>query len=1036
MSVLRIYAETGACLLNTGPEIDHATDAIRRSMKEEVLLYYDPAEAFLRCYVQVHRAQPEQFAFEYEHDGDGDVFEEFVRDARAEVEKTNWRIIDENSAVFTALEAGPYAEPGTAESDVQALLVEDEPIEFAATDRTTAVGLAAYLRETFGDDRSIAISRAGRVRPVTDADFVIVPDQSYTGLTGATKDRLERVKVGFWREELRSALDDVAAGTSGRVRERRLAERVTREGIDDRFEIVARPTSDSWVDPALRWFVATGGGGLLLVTAYLLAITVPGQLLTLLQREVELIFPPPAVPLPDALATVLPEVTVGYTSWMAVVVAGAVLGGGMVALVTAGERPPIPSIEVTLPSFSGGQEVASEYDDASATPDRSLDECLDHLVEAAGRQTAVESLTSALAERDVDVLTKTEASLYALGVRAAGAGLGLAVSATFYLVAAPLLARAMTLLSNWWSVVLNGVIVVALGIGIAGVGVRIRSAVRSRRGSDRPTGTGSGDVLGSQPSGHSRRSEVSRDRIRRLLNRTDDPDYLNREVDRRRLLKELKKNPHRNDIAKLLRQYEEVADIAVVPADKRYLIESGSTETSAATDTPGTVVSDVTGDANAREGASSGDAADTDTGGKEPDDDTTTDESDHDTDSPSDEWFDAPMEPVSPGVDADDGTDHGEAPGDTSESVSTPAASTVPDTPVSFPAFRYDGANSGYVRGSVNSVETLPSKRWEYHVDDEPLSPVVTEEAVYVVDTDGGVYAVDDEGTELWRTTVDDGVKSQPTVHDGTLYFGSDSGRAYAIDTTGERRWDRQVGGSAGRSSTGRAAVITPPTVAGGSVYVGDTNGGVHARDRATGAREWRDDIGGATYGKPAFQDGTLYVATENGSLATFGEDGTPGWKANAGQQITSTPVVADGAGYLVDGRGVVHRLETVEEGTETGTYPLGSSNPVSPTVGDGRVFLGTRTGTVTAVDADLRDRHWQVETDHGDRIFAPFVLDERALYVPAGRYLYAFDPTTGEKFWSYRLKSEVKTQPALARGTLYVTTTSGTVRALALDDA
>jgi outer membrane protein assembly factor BamB len=311
---------------------------------------------------------------------------------------------------------------------------------------------------------------------------------------------------------------------------------------------------------------------------------------------------------------------------------------------------------------------------------------------------------------------------------------------------------------------------------------------------------------------------------------------------------------------------------------------------------------------------------------------------------------------------------------------------------------------------------------------------VVTAEAVYVVDRSGGVYALDDEGEERWTTSVDDAIKSSPAVYDDTLYFGSDEGRLYAVGVDGERLWDERIGAASGPLSRGTAAIITPPAVVDGRVYVADVEGYVHARDAATGATAWRVDTGGAVYGKPAVRDGAVFVGNDDGLLAAYGVDGERHWSSGAGREITTTPVAGAESWYVVDGNGVVHRLDPSQGGAEVGTFASGSGNPVSPTVGDGRVFLGSRTGTVQAVDGDLSGRRWEADTDHGDRILAPFLLDEELLYVPAGRHVYAFDPATGDRVWSYRLADEVRVQPAYADGRLFVATASGRILALDLD--
>jgi outer membrane protein assembly factor BamB len=68
------------------------------------------------------------------------------------------------------------------------------------------------------------------------------------------------------------------------------------------------------------------------------------------------------------------------------------------------------------------------------------------------------------------------------------------------------------------------------------------------------------------------------------------------------------------------------------------------------------------------------------------------------------------------------------------------------------------------------------------------------------------------------------------------------------------RRWQAKLPGK-----------LTPPIVAGGSVFISSDNHSVYALDAATGATRWRFVTGGEVWASPAWWQGRLYVGSQDG---------------------------------------------------------------------------------------------------------------------------------------------------------------------------
>src|SRR5207253_6565096 len=106
-------------------------------------------------------------------------------------------------------------------------------------------------------------------------------------------------------------------------------------------------------------------------------------------------------------------------------------------------------------------------------------------------------------------------------------------------------------------------------------------------------------------------------------------------------------------------------------------------------------------------------------------------------------------------------------------------------------------------------------------------------------------------------------------------------------------------------ASTGNAA-HTSPAVAGGSVYVGSSNGKLYAFNANCSQNcspRWTGTTGGAIDSSPAVDGSMVYVGSDDGKLYAFRTScsGTcaPAWTATTGGPIDSSPAVAGGVVYV-----------------------------------------------------------------------------------------------------------------------------------------
>jgi outer membrane protein assembly factor BamB len=273
-------------------------------------------------------------------------------------------------------------------------------------------------------------------------------------------------------------------------------------------------------------------------------------------------------------------------------------------------------------------------------------------------------------------------------------------------------------------------------------------------------------------------------------------------------------------------------------------------------------------------------------------------------------------------------------------------------------------------------------------------SPAVSGGVVYVAATDGKFYAFSAAGTTgcsgtpktctpLWTAAIAGGGttgQSSPAVANGVVYVGAGN-TLYAFSAAGTT------------GCTGTPKTCTPlwtaaadgassPAVAGGVVYVGGFNGldafSAAGTTGCTGPAPfrvcsplWTGTTGGNAYSSPAVANGVIYFGSGDGKLYAFSAAAgsadcsgtpktcTPLWTGATGNEILSTPAVANGAAYIGSLDGKLYAFSAAGttgcSGTPKTCTPLwtaaNAGSQSSPAVANGVVYVGSA-GQVYAFSA------------------------------------------------------------------------------------
>jgi outer membrane protein assembly factor BamB len=126
----------------------------------------------------------------------------------------------------------------------------------------------------------------------------------------------------------------------------------------------------------------------------------------------------------------------------------------------------------------------------------------------------------------------------------------------------------------------------------------------------------------------------------------------------------------------------------------------------------------------------------------------------------------------------------------------------------------------------------------------------------------------------------------------------------------------------------------------------------------------WSRSTGGPIEGSPVVSDGRVFIGSTDGKLYAFDAiSGSPLWTFDAGSPISGTPAMSGGILYLVSNGGKLVALDAV-----TGKQRLsaGSGNPdpgasrTSPAIHQGRLYIGTESGTLIAYSLEHLTRDWE----------------------------------------------------------------------------
>jgi outer membrane protein assembly factor BamB len=278
--------------------------------------------------------------------------------------------------------------------------------------------------------------------------------------------------------------------------------------------------------------------------------------------------------------------------------------------------------------------------------------------------------------------------------------------------------------------------------------------------------------------------------------------------------------------------------------------------------------------------------------------------------------------------------------------------------------------DSGEERGAVITLDAKTGEELDQFSTPEAFRNLVTisDGVIYGRATSGDAYAYDlATHTQLWRATVGSHSLAPITIADGVAFvpLGTEGAENQVVTldaATGVQIWRR---GTTTNRPFG-AAIVTD-----GTFYAFAKDGSLYASNAADGVEQFTEapfDDGWEVVGAPAYADGTIFVASQGGTLVGTRGPTDNGWRVSLPGRIDGGPIVAGGLLWVGTYEGVLYALGGPEEPQATPAETGSTPEPATPNATGAQVEWTSQSGLVYPIDTavDSAGNAYVVDTRNG----------------------------------------------------------------------
>ncbi|MEQ1825106.1 MAG: PQQ-binding-like beta-propeller repeat protein [Pirellula sp.] len=277
------------------------------------------------------------------------------------------------------------------------------------------------------------------------------------------------------------------------------------------------------------------------------------------------------------------------------------------------------------------------------------------------------------------------------------------------------------------------------------------------------------------------------------------------------------------------------------------------------------------------------------------------------------------------------------------------------------------------------------------------------------------------------------GFEGTPVIAGGKVFIGDFDGGMHAIDlSNGKRVWYKKT----------KDGFVSAPAVSQGKVIIGDLNGLVYCFSAETGDQLWTREIDQPVASGPNLFGDNVLISSEGGTMHSLDlNTGEPKWTYQTGDQLRSSPTIWKTFSLLGGCDGRLHKIDIVE-GKATGEgYSLDAPTLSTPSIIGNVAIVPTQPGEVKAIDVAADKILWTfADQDVANDIrLSPACLGTVegttvkgiAIIASRNRRVLALNMENGKLLWEQVLKKRADASPIICNGRVWVASENGLLYAL-----